>query len=215
MIVGYARVSTQGQNLARQEASLRAAGCTRIFKDKASGGDFDRPEWRALCTFVHAGDCVVVHDLSRMGRNADQLKTEWEQLVDRGVDLCVRNMPMLDTRRYREMAGVGKLIIQIVFALLAWQAEEERTRIRTAQREGIARAKQAGKYHGRPKRYTALATGSDRLVYEKVVQLLKTSEPIDRIARTVGISRPTVYRIRNEQAHTGLDEPLGDEPASQ
>lgn len=198
MIVGYARVSTEGQNLARQEASLTEAGCEKIFEDKASGWDFNRPEWQRLCGFVREGDCVVVHDLSRLGRNAGQIKDEWEKLMRRNVDIRILNMPILDTSRYHQMEGVGQLIVQLVFELLSWQAEEERRRIRTAQREGIARAKADGKYKGKPKRYTADASGADKLVYDRVVELLKQGEPVMRIAQRVGISRPTVYRIRNE-----------------
>lgn len=199
MMVGYARVSTQGQNLARQEASLTEVGCEKIFEDQASGKDFNRPEWQRLCAFVREGDCVVVHDLSRLGRNAGQIKDEWEKLMRRHVDIQILNMPILNTRNYKEIEGVGQLIIQLVFELLSWQAEEERRRIRTAQREGIAQAKADGKYKGKPKRYAAESIGADKLVYDRVVELLKQQEPIKRIAQSVGISRPTVYRIKKEQ----------------
>jgi DNA invertase Pin-like site-specific DNA recombinase len=108
-------------------------------------------------------------------------------------------MPILDTRRYKEIQGVGRLIINIVFELLSWQAEEERKRIRTAQREGIERAKKEGRYKGRPKRYTATSKGQDKLIYDAVVQFLHEKRPIHWIATTTGISRPTVYRIKHEQ----------------
>ncbi|GIN96925.1 transposase [Siminovitchia terrae] len=198
MMVGYARVSSKGQNLARQEESLAEAGCTKVFKEKASGGDFERPQWQALCRFVREGDCVVVHDLSRFGRNAEQIKVEWERLIEKNVDICVLNMPILNTQKYKKIEGVGKLIINIVFELLSWQAEEERKRIRIAQREGIKKAKKDGKYKGKPKKYTNLSTGQDKLIYDTVVQLLRENHSINSIARTTGISRPTVYRIKNE-----------------
>lgn len=98
------------------------ADCERVFKDEASGKDFDRPEWQKLCTFVREGDCVVVHDLSRLGRNARQIKDEWEKLMRRHVDIRILNMPILDTRRYQQIEG----IVQLVFELLSWQVEEER-----------------------------------------------------------------------------------------
>lgn len=198
MRIGYARVSSQGQNLARQEDSLSKAGCDKIFKEKASGGDFERPQWQALCKFVREGDCVVVHDLSRLGRNAEQIKVEWERLVEKQVDICVLNMPILNTQQYKDLHGVGKLMITIVFELMSWLAEEERNRIRTAQREGINRAKNEGKYNGKPKKYTNTSTGQDKLIYDTVIQMLKENHSINHIAKTTGISRPTVYRIKNE-----------------
>lgn len=145
----------------------------------------------------------MVHDLSRFGRNAEQIKVEWERLLDKHVDICVLNMPILDTRRYKEIQGVGKLIINIVFELLSWQAEEERKRIRTAQREGIAKAKKEGRFKGKPKRYTAMAKGQDRLIYEAIVRYLREKQSIHWIATTTGVSRPTVYRIKNELQNWG------------
>ncbi|CQR47385.1 Putative transposon Tn552 DNA-invertase bin3 [Paraliobacillus sp. PM-2] len=198
MLIGYARVSSQGQNLARQEESLVLAGCDKIFKEKASGGDFNRPQWQALCRFVREGDCVVVHDLSRFGRNAEQIKVEWESLIEKKVDVCVLNMPILNTQQYKDMHGVGKLMITIVFELMSWLAEEERNRIRVAQQEGINKAKKEGKYKGKPKKYTNTSTGQDKLIYEKVIQMIKNNQSINHIAKTTGISRPTVYRIKNE-----------------
>lgn len=198
MRVGYARVSSQGQNLARQEESLSQAGCDKIFREKASGGDFKRPEWQALCQFVRQGDCVVIHDLSRLGRNAEQIKIEWERLVEKKVDICVVNMPILNTQKYKDLHGIGKLMITIVFELMSWLAEEERLRIRTAQREGIDKAKKEGKFNGKPKKYTDSSTGQDKLIYDKVVHMLKEHESINHIAKTTGISRPTVYRIKND-----------------
>ncbi|CEI80720.1 Putative transposon Tn552 DNA-invertase bin3 [Oceanobacillus oncorhynchi] len=198
MLVGYARVSSKGQNLARQEESLTNEGCDKIFKDKASGGDFERTAWQELKQFVREGDCVVVHDLTRFGRNAEQIKIEWEDLLDKKVDIRVLNMPILDTAKYKDLEGIGKLMIHIVFEILSWQAEEERRRIRTAQREGIDKARKEGKFKGKPKRYTVNATGQDKLVYDKVIYMLDKKESIHSIAKTAGISRPTVYRIRDE-----------------
>ncbi|HLU21818.1 MAG TPA: recombinase family protein [Bacillaceae bacterium] len=208
MIVGYARVSSQGQNLARQEESLAKVGCSKVFKEKASGGDFERPQWQALCQFVREGDCVVVHDLSRFGRNAQQIKMEWERLTEKNVDICVLNMPILNTKQYKEIDGVGKLIINLVFELLSWQAEEERKRIRTAQREGISKAKKEGKYKGKPKKFTNESMGKDKLIYDKVIQMLEENQSINHIAKTTGISRPTVYRIRDDWTNSMNSEIL-------
>lgn len=85
---------------------------------------------------------MVVHDLSRFGRNKQEIKVEWEALIKEEIEIDVLNMPILDTRKYKEHEGVGQLVSDLVLTLLSWMVEEERTRIRTAQREGIEIAKE-------------------------------------------------------------------------
>src|SRR5690625_7595971 len=86
---------------------------------------------------IRFGDVLIVHDLSRFGRNKQEIKDEWEYLTKEEIDIVVLNMPILDTRKYKELEGVGQLITDIVLSLLSWMVEEERYRIKTAQREGI------------------------------------------------------------------------------
>jgi len=146
MIIGYARVSSKAQNLSRQIKDLEQYGCDKIFQEKQSGKDFaSRPVYKELRKKLRFGDTLVVHDLSRFGRNKQEIKDEWEALVKEDIDIVVLNMPLLDTRKYKELEGVGQLVSDIVLSLLSWMVDEERERIRTAQREGIEIAKEQGK----------------------------------------------------------------------
>lgn len=142
------------------------------------------------------GDVLVVHDLSRFGRNKEEIRDEWKSLIDEEIDVVVLNMPILDTRKYKELEGMGQLVSDIVFTLLSWIVDDDRQRIRTAQQEGIAIAKQQGKYRGGKKRYHEGATGKDKVIYERVVQLLSENKSIVDIHREVGISRNTIYTIK-------------------
>jgi DNA invertase Pin-like site-specific DNA recombinase len=142
------------------------------------------------------GDVLVVHDLSRFGRNKEEIRNEWKKLIDEEIDLVVLNMPILDTRKYKELEGMGQLVSDLVLSLLSWMVEEERTRIRTAQREGIEIAKSQGKFRGGTKRYHAGATGKDKLAYDRIVELLKTGKSVIDIHREVEVARNTIYTIQ-------------------
>ena len=198
MIFGYARVSTKEQNLGRQLKELDAFGCERIYTEKQSGKDFNRPVYREMRAKIRFSDVLVVHDLSRFGRNKEEIRDEWKSLIDEEIDVVVLNMPILDTRKYKELEGMGQLVSDIVFTLLSWMVDDDRQRIRTAQQEGITIAKQQGKYRGGKKRYHEGATGKDKVIYERVVQLLSDNKSIVDIHREVGISRNTIYTIKAE-----------------
>lgn len=111
MIFGYARVSSKDQNLSRQIQELERFGCDRIFEEKQSAKNFlERKvynEMRSKMRFMRFGDVLVVHDLSRFGRNKQEIKEEWMQLIKEEIDIVVLNMPILDTRKYKELEGVG------------------------------------------------------------------------------------------------------------
>ncbi|WP_241494472.1 recombinase family protein [Bacillus coahuilensis] len=133
MIFGYARVSSQDQNLDRQIKELESYGCERIYTEKQSGKNSNRPVYQDMRSKLRFGDVLVVHDLSRFGRSKEEIRDEWKALVQDEIDLVVLNMPILDTRKYRELEGVGQLVSDLVLTLLSWMVEEERNRIRTAQ----------------------------------------------------------------------------------
>lgn len=119
------------------------------------------------------------------------------KLNEKGVDIVVLNMPILDTRKYKDLEGVGQLISDIVLTLLSWKVEE-RDRIKQAQKEGIAIAKAEGRYKGSPVKYSENATGKDKLIYDAVVNGLNNREnPMD-IHRKTGLFRGTIYKIKNE-----------------
>lgn len=199
MIVGYARVSSKDQNLARQIKDLEEHGCEMIFEEKRSGSNFSRPVYQEMKKKLRFGDVLVVHDLSRFGRNKEEIKNEWAYFIANKIDITILNMPILDTRKYKELEGVGQLVSDIVLALFSWLVEEERTRIRNAQRDGIAIAKKEGKFKGRPVRYRADAkNAADRIIYEQIVTRLKQKDSVMDIHRYTGVSRTTIHKMKKE-----------------
>src|SRR5690606_2595036 len=117
---------------------------------------------------------------------------------DNDIDIVVLNMPLLDTRKYKDLEGVGQLVSDLVFTLLSWMVEEERNRIREAQREGIEIAKQEGKFKGKPRMYHANAKGKNKLIYDTIIKMLKNKESVMDIHAKTGVARNTIYRIKNE-----------------
>ncbi|HFK1730023.1 recombinase family protein [Bacillus mobilis] len=198
LIFGYARVSSKTQNLSRQLQELKEYGCDRIYEEKQSGKDFERPVYKEMRSKMRFGDVLVVHDLSRFGRNKQEIKDEWEALIEEEIDIVVLNMPILDTRKYKELEGVGQLVSDLVLTLLSWMVEEERTRIKTAQREGIEIAKKQGKFRGGKKKYHKEATGRDKVIYDEVVRYLNKNVSVMDIHRKTGLSRNTIYTIKQE-----------------
>lgn len=200
MIIGYARVSSKEQNLDRQVKELKKFGCEKIFSEKQSGKHFqNRLVYDEMRKKLRFQDVLVVHDLSRLGRNKEEIKNEWKWLTENEIDIVVMNMPILDTRKYKELEGVGQLISDLVLTLLSWMVDEERERIKTAQREGIEIAKQQGKYKGRPVKYHQNATGKNKVIYDKIIQMLRKKNSVMDIHLKTEVSRNTIYRIKNEE----------------
>src|SRR5699024_2021562 len=171
----------------------------RIYQEKQSGKNFkDRTAYRDMRSKMRFGDVLVVHDLSRFGRNKEEIRNEWKALIEEEVDIVVLNMPILDTRKYKELEGVGQLVSDLVLTLLSWMVDEERERIKSAQREGIEIAKKQGKFKGGKRRYHAGATGKDKVIYDRIVQLLKERKSVMDIHREIDVSRNTIYRIKKE-----------------
>lgn len=151
-LYGYARVLSKDQNLARQLDALARFGVSpqRIYADKASGGDFDRPAYGKLMKRLRRGDVLAVKSIDRLGRDYEEILAQWRTVTkDRGVAIVVLDMPLLDTREQR--GGVtGTLISDIVLQLLSYVAQVERESIKQRQAEGIASAKARGVRFGRP-----------------------------------------------------------------
>lgn len=148
---GYARVSARDQNLDRQMDALAAFGVSgeRVFADRASGRDFERPEYQRLLGALRRGDVVVVKSIDRFGRNYEEILEEWRRITrGTGCSIVVLDMPLLDTREDRGVTG--RLISDIVLQLLSYVAEKERDFIRQRQAEGIAAAQERGVRFGRP-----------------------------------------------------------------
>ena len=147
---GYARVSSRDQNEERQIVALLEMGVPEqnIYVDKQSGKDFNRPQYKKLLRRVKPDDLIYIKSIDRLGRNYTEILDQWKVITkDKRVDLYVMDMPILDTRREKNL--LGTFISDLVLALLSYVAENERANIRQRQAEGIAAAKARGVRFGR------------------------------------------------------------------
>lgn len=147
--IGYARVSSKEQHLDRQLVALK--GVDKLFTDKLSGANTNRPELQKLLAYIRDGDIVIVTELDRLGRNNQDLTQIMNTIQNKGATLDVLNLP--------SMTGIAdpnlrQLMTNLIIELYKYQAESERKRIIERQQQGIALAKQQGKYHGRKPQYT-------------------------------------------------------------
>lgn len=135
----YGRVSSKEQNEFRLLDAINNLDIDPrdIYIDKASGKDFNRPEWNALKRSIRKGDILFVKSIDRLGRNKTLILEQWKWLIDNGIEIVILDMPILDTRKYKELNGIGELITDLVLQILAWLAEEERINIKQRQAEGI------------------------------------------------------------------------------
>ena len=150
MTYGYIRVSTKEQNEDRQRIALMDVGVPEknIILDKQSGKDFNRPGYLCLCKKVKPGDTLFIKSIDRLGRNYNEILDQWRYLTkEKRIAITVLDMPLLDTRKGRDLTG--ELISDIVLQLLSYVAQTEREFIRQRQAEGIAAAKARGVHFGR------------------------------------------------------------------
>ncbi|MFD2046456.1 recombinase family protein [Ornithinibacillus salinisoli] len=169
-----------------------------IFIDKASGKDFERPQYNALKQCLRKGDLLYVKSIDRLGRNSKDIKKEWEEITQEiKADIKVIDMPLLDTTQHKDTLGtfVGDLVLQV----LSFMAEQERENIRQRQREGIEIAKAKGKHLGRPK--LSLQTLS-----KKQKEILETNYPKWKekkitgvqFMKELGLKKNSFYKIIKE-----------------
>ena len=150
-LYGYIRVSTRDQNEDRQLIALRELKIPEknIFMDKQSGKDFNRPQYKRLVRKLKKDDLLYIKSIDRLGRNYEEILQQWRILTkEKGVDIVVLDMPLLDTRRGKDL--MGTFLSNIVLQVLSFVAENERTNIKQRQAEGIAAAKAQGIKFGRP-----------------------------------------------------------------
>ena len=193
MKIGYARVSTVDQNEARQMEALREDGVDRIYMDKKSGKDFNRPEYQKMISELHKGDVLVIHSIDRLGRNYEEIITEWRKITKEiEADIIVQDMPLLNTSQNKDLTGT--LIADIVLQLLSYVAQRERENIRQRQKEGIAIAKAQGKYKGRAKKEINKKLFEDTKARWQNGEITKI-----QFAEIIGVSRGTLYKILGEE----------------
>ena len=150
---GYIRVSTRDQNEDRQLIAMRELSIPEknVFLDKQSGKDFERPQYKKLVKKLKPDDLLYIKSIDRLGRNYGEILEQWRILTkEKGIDIVVLDMPLLDTRRGKDL--MGTFLSDIVLQVLSFVAENERTNIRQRQAEGIAAAKARGVRFGRPPR---------------------------------------------------------------
>ncbi len=192
MEYGYIRVSTKEQNEDRQVIALRAFGVSKIYLDKQSGKDFDRPNYKRLLRKLKSGDTIIIKSIDRLGRNYDDILEQWRIITkEKNCAVVVLDMPLLDTRQSRDLTGT--LIADIVLQLLSYVAQTEREFIRQRQAEGIAAAKEKGVKFGR-------APMERPAGYEMMkVQFLEHQVSARAAAKQLGITHSTFLRWVNEE----------------
>ena len=150
-VYGYIRVSTKNQNEDRQLIAMHTLNILgkNIFMDKQSGKDFERPQYKKLVRQLKKDDLLYIKSIDRLGRNYGEILEQWRVLTkEKGIDIVVLDMPLLDTRRGKDL--MGTFLSDIVLQVLSFVAENERNNIRHRQAEGIAAAKAKGVRFGRP-----------------------------------------------------------------
>ena len=189
MIYGYVRVSTREQNEARQVDAMKEFGVDRIYMDKQSGKDFNRPQYMEMVNGLNDGDVLVLHSIDRLGRNYDEILEQWRIITkEKRAQVVVLDMPLLDTRQGRDLTGT--LIADIVLQLLSYVAQKEREFIRKRQAEGIAAKKARGDWddYGRPRK----EIGNLAAYREKVAVGEMT---VTAVCKELGICRATWYAL--------------------
>lgn len=190
---GYIRVSSVDQNEDRQIIEFRQLNIPpeNIYMDKMSGKDFNRPNYHEMVKRMRKGDVLYILSIDRLGRNYEEIQNQWRMLTkDMGIDICVIDMPLLDTRQGKDL--MGTFIADIVLQILSFVAQNERENIRKRQEQGIAAAKARGVHMGRPSK--SLPSNFEKLVKEW------ESGKIDKkvIIKKYKISLSTFYRKLKE-----------------
>lgn len=198
---GYVRVSTVDQNEERQMVAMRRLGIheRQIYKDKQSGKDFNRPMYRKLVRKLKKGDVLHIPSIDRLGRNYEDIQNQWRYLTrEKEVDISVIDMPLLDTRRGKDL--MGTFLADIVLQVLSFVAQNERENIRRRQAEGIAAAKANGIKFGRP----AIATPDN---FPEIVRRWESGAIKAREAAVLcGMCESTFYhRLREYHTSSGAD----------
>lgn len=198
---GYIRVSSKDQNEARQVEKMQELGIDErhIFIDKKSGKDFDREQYKAMVTMMREGDTLYISSIDRLGRDYREILEQWRIITkEKNADIVVLDMPLLDTRKDKDLTGV--LISDIVLQLLSYVAEKERANIRARQAEGIAIAKAKGVYKGRK----PIEVDKDK--FEQIYGEVTRGERTNRYAmQKLGLKPNTYYRIVDAyKTKTGL-----------
>ena len=192
-IYGYIRVSSTDQNEDRQQIALHEVGVTdkNIYMDKMSGKDFNRPQYKKLVKKMKPGDLLYILSIDRLGRNYEEIQNQWRILTKEiGIDICVIDMPLLDTRTCKDL--MGTFIADLVLQILSFVAQSERENIKKRQEQGIAAAKAKGVHMGRPVKNVPDNFG------QLVKQWEKKKIPLEQVLQECQMAEATFYRRLRE-----------------
>ncbi len=192
-IYGYVRVSSIDQNEDRQmvEMEQRKVAKGNIYVDKQSGKDFERPQYKKMIKKLKSGDLLYILSIDRLGRNYEDVQKQWRILTKEiGVDICVIDMPLLDTRNGKDL--MGTFIADLVLQILSFVAQSERENIKKRQAQGIAAAQKKGIKFGRPEKELPLD-------FKEVVKRWENKTiSTDTALKLCGFGKSTFYRRRIE-----------------
>lgn len=186
--IGYARVSGKDQNLSRQIKALEDEQVSKIFADKLTGFNLERPQLHEMLNFIREGDIVVVVELDRLGRNNFELTETMNKIKDKGSTLEILNLPSM---KGIEDENLRLLINNLIIEIYKYQAESDRKRILERQKQGIEIAKDLGKYKGKPFKYKQ---DDERLLH--AFSLYEEGNSDQQVAKLTGINERTFRRYR-------------------
>lgn len=200
MTYGYIRVSGADQNEERQIIAMREKNVAdkNIYFDRQSGKSFDRPQYKKLVKKLRSGDLLYILSIDRLGRNYEEIQNQWRTLTKEiGVDICVIDMPLLDTRQGKDL--MGTFIADLVLQILSFVAQSERENIRKRQEQGIAAARARGVRFGRPE----IKTPDN---FEDVVHRWENKKiDFETATEQCSLRESTFYRRLREYRHGNSD----------
>ena len=202
-VFNYLRVSTKEQNEERQRVAMQefnqANGFTNAIEmvDKSSGTNTDRPQLQLLLQVIGEGDLVVIQSIDRLSRNYNECKDLWKQITDKGADIVVIDMPLLDTRQHKDL--LGNFVSDLILQVLAYVGQQENEFRRKRQAEGIAVAKAQGKHLGRPK--AAFPNNFE----EEYLKWKRGEQTAVSTLGQLGLTKTTFYKLV-KQYEAGKDE---------
>lgn len=206
-IFGYVRVSDKEQNIERQDMKMIELGVNErdIFIDKASGKNFERPQYQALKSIIREGDLIYIDALDFLGRNYDEIKLEWQYITRTlKADIAIlENQELFDSRKFKTMGDTGKIMEDQFLSLLAYVAEQERKKMLQRQKEGIAVAKAKGKHLGRPQLNLNTLTSKQREDLETNFSAWESKVLSGvRFMEILGLKKNSFYKIVKEYKET-------------
>lgn len=203
MYLAYLRVSAADQNLARQEVAIQSwkeknqipDEELKIFEEKVSGKDIkNRLQLQELLSFVRERDTVVVQSLDRLGRNSKDIKDLLQLIQSKSASIEILDLPSFQGVTD---SALKELLTNLVIEVFSYVAESEREKIRERQQQGIQIAKENGRFKGRKIQYGPDSTGKNKVIYDTIVKGIQSGETIAAIANNAGVTRKTVYAIKD------------------